>query len=473
MTDELRSISDLKDKISRGKTSAKELVNMALEQADRFESYNSLIEINKQSAIAKAELIDDRINQGDKIGRLAGIPFVAKDNFLTFGTHTTAGSNILKNFISVYQSTAINKLESEGAILIGKANLDAFAHGSSTENSDFGVVKNPVDQTRVAGGSSGGSAAAVALGIIPFSLGSDTGGSIRLPASFCGVVGLKPTYGLVSRYGVVAMASSTDCIGPLANSVDDASLILDIICGKDDFDGTTIDRDERSYSNPGLQLPKTVGVIKQFMHAGLSDEVKKSFINVVDKMSNKGVEIVEIDIPSLDLALACYYILVPAEISSNLSRYDGVRYGLSDLEGRNLSDLYENTRSKGFNKENIRRIMIGTFVLSSGYYDAYYKKAQTVRTMIINQFNKAYEKVDCLISPTSATTAFPIGKNTQNPLDMYLTDIMTVAANLTGVPSISIPMESKNLPVGLQIMTPQKKDYNLLTYAKTIEKEII
>jgi aspartyl-tRNA(Asn)/glutamyl-tRNA(Gln) amidotransferase subunit A len=464
------SIEKLVKAVSSGKVTARELVTRSLDSIEKAKDFNTVITVLKQ-ALDKADEIDKCIREGKELGRLAGIPFIAKDNFLTQGVLTTAGSNILANYIPPYSATSINKLEAEGAVLVAKANLDAFAHGSSTENSDFGPTLNPVDPSRVAGGSSGGSAAAVALGLVPFALGTDTGGSIRLPASFCGVVGLKPTYGLISRYGVVAMASSTDVIGPLTNSVEDAAWLLDILAGRDRRDSTTIKR-ENTYLKRRTSLKNLkVGVIKEYMDSGVDPSVQKLSLRAIDILKKAGANVESISLPLLDVALAVYYILVPAEISSNLSRYDGIRYGLSTPGATNLAEQYELTRSKGFNDENKRRIMIGTYVLSSGYYDAYYKKAQTVRTLLINSFSEAFAKFDVLVGPTSPGTAFKLGENQNDPLQMYLIDIMTVGANLVGIPAISIPVGlSKGLPVGFQLMANQKQDAKLLSIARELEE---
>jgi aspartyl-tRNA(Asn)/glutamyl-tRNA(Gln) amidotransferase subunit A len=353
---------------------------------------------------------------------------------------------------------------------VAKANLDAFAHGSSTENSDWFVTKNPHDKTRVPGGSSGGSAAAVALSLTPFALGTDTGGSIRLPASFVGVVGVKPTYGRVSRSGVVAMASSTDVIGPLAKNVDDAALVLDVISGKDELDSTTIDKND-DFTDLSFDFKgKKIGIIKEYMQEGLDDGVKDVIIQAVGKIKQTGAQVDEVSLPSLPLALAVYYIVCPAEVSSNLSRYDGQRYGHSSDKAITLEESYELSREEGFGPEAKRRIMTGTFVLSSGYYDAYYKKAQTVRTKIINEFATAFNNYDLLIGPISPTVAFKIGEKTADPLKMYLNDIMTVAANMSGNPAISVPAgESTGLPVGLQIIAPMGQDKQMLAAAKAFE----
>ena len=461
------SIDEIAKNVCAGKETARQQVEKSLQIIEKNGQYHALLAILRDEALARADDIDQRVKKGQRVGKLAGVPFIAKDNFLTFGAPTTAGSHMLETFEAPYQATAIKKLEEAGAILVAKANLDAFAHGSSTENSAFGSSLNPVDPTKVPGGSSGGSGVAVALDMAPFALGTDTGGSIRLPASYCGVVGLKPTYGLVSRYGVVAMASSTDVIGPLTKTVEDASLVLDVMSGQDIFDSTTIVRHQNSYADlkPNLK-GKKIGVVKQYFSDGLDKSVRKSVEAAIEKYKKAGAEIIEVSLPSLDLALACYYIIVPAEVSSNLSRYDGQRYGLVAKDAKNLEDSYGLARERGFEAENKRRIMIGTYVLSSGYYDAYYKRAQTVRTKLINEFNQAFSKVDFLVGPTAPTTAFDLGSNIDDPLAMYLADIMTVAVNLVGIPAISIPVDpARGMPVGLQLMAPQKQDRALLEIA--------
>lgn len=460
------SISNIVDDVQSGKAKAVDLVNKSLAAIEEHKEYNAIISVINDRAMARAKEIDQKIEKGQKVGRLAGVPFIAKDNFLTFGSETTAASNILKGFVAPYQSTAIERLEAEGAICVAKANLDAFAHGSSTENSDLMTTKNPRDINRVPGGSSGGSAAAVVLDMAPFALGTDTGGSIRLPASFTGAVGLKPSYGTVSRSGVVAMASSTDVIGPITNSVEDAGLVLDCMAGKDAMDSTTIDRDSKGYlvSDRRLEGIK-IGVVKEYLEEGVDKEVKNSVLEAINKLKLKGVEVKEVSLPSLHLSLACYYIIMPAEVSSNLSRYDGQRYGYSSVKANNLDESYNWSRSEGFGREAKRRIMIGTYVLSSGYYDDYYLKAMQVRTKLIGEFNSAFSDVDFLIGPTAPTVAFEIGNKTTDPLEMYLADIMTVAPSLVGVPAISIPVKSEHkMPVGLQIIGRQGKDRQLLNF---------
>ena len=460
-------IADLAAKVRSGELKAGELVERALAAIEEKAEYQAIITTTADRARLRATAID-----ANPTGRLAGVPFIAKDNFLVFGAETTAASNILRGFNAPYQSTAIERLEAEGAICVAKANLDAFAHGSSTENSDFFTTLNPHDKTRVPGGSSGGSAAAVVLDLAPFALGSDTGGSIRLPASFCGAVGYKPTYGLVSRSGVVAMASSTDCIGPLTRTVADSALVLDAMSGVDTLDSTTIERDPASYAELDFDLRgKKIGVVKEYMaDEGLDVGVRDRIQVSIEALKQAGAEIVDVSLPSLPLALAVYYIVCPAEVSSNLSRYDGQRYGYRKPGTKDLTTSYTGSREMGFGKEAKRRIIIGTYVLSSGYYDAYYKRAQAVRTKLIEETNNAFGQVDLLLGPTAASTAFKIGENAHDPLKMYLTDIMTVAANLTGVPAISVPCgDVDGLPVGLQLIAPQRADRMLLAAAHTAE----
>jgi aspartyl-tRNA(Asn)/glutamyl-tRNA(Gln) amidotransferase subunit A len=467
-------IAKIAHDVQAGKLKAVDLVKQSLAEIEAQKSYNCILSTTQERALERAAKIDEQVKAGKKVGRLAGVPFIAKDNYLAFGAPTTAASRILEPFVAPYQATAIQKLEAEGAILVAKANLDAFAHGSSTENSAYGPTLNPHDKTKVPGGSSGGSGSAVALGLAPFALGTDTGGSIRLPASFCGVVGYKPTYGLVSRYGVVAMASSTDVLGPLTSTVEDTALVLDVMSGRDVFDSTTIERDKTSYCDLKLALKgQKIGVIKEYFGKGLDEDVRQNIDEVIAKLKKAGAKIEQISLPSVDLALACYYIIVPAEVSSNLCRYDGQRYGLSASDAKDIDQSYELARERGFEDENKRRIMIGTHVLSSGYYDAYYRRAQTVRTKLIKEFETAFKKVDFLLGPTAPMTAFKLGENVADPLKMYLADIMTVAANLTGIPAISIPAgEANKMPIGLQLMAPQKADRQLLALAKTVEEII-
>lgn len=470
MSDLKRPISELVELVVSGKISARKLVEQSLEAIEANKDLHAVLEIN-DGALKVANEIDEHIKNGKEVGVLAGVPFIAKDNFLTFGTKSTAGSNILNNFKAPYQATSIELLQKQGAILVAKANLDAFGHGSSTENSDFGATKNPHDESRIPGGSSGGSAAAISLGLAAFSLATDTGGSIRQPAAMCGVVGLKPTYGLVSRYGVVSMGSSFDTIGVIANRAEDAAMVLEQIAGKDPSDATTIDRDEGSYAQINASLKGVkFGLVKEFIGEGVDPDVKSAIMDSVDKIKGRGADVEEVSLPSLDLALGCYYVLVPAEISSNLARYDGIRYGHSSKEAKSINDQFFLSRNEGFGDEAKRRIMIGTYVLSSGYYDAYYKKAQKVRTLIRRDFEDAFSKFDFLIGPTSPIKAWKLGEKSHDPLAMYLTDIDTVAVNLVGSPAISIPLKTEGLPIGLQIVGPQKSEAKLLSTAVGLEK---
>jgi aspartyl-tRNA(Asn)/glutamyl-tRNA(Gln) amidotransferase subunit A len=470
-------IAELAQKVQAGQLKAADLVEQSLAAIAENGSFHSVLWTLEERARQRAAKVDIAIANGETLGVLAGVPFVAKDNFLVFGDETTAASNILKGFDAPYQATAIERLEAAGAICVAKANLDAFAHGGSTENSDFGPTKNPYDPERIPGGSSGGSAAAVVLQLAPFALGTDTGGSIRQPASMSGCVGLKPTYGLVSRSGVVAMASSLDVVGPLTRTVEDAALVLDVIAGVDPLDSTTIEKQSAGYvlgiaDVAGAHLKgKRIGVIQEYMGEGLQPNVKKVLDEALEKMKAAGAIIETVNLPSLPLSLAVYYIICPAEVSSNLSRYDGQRYGYTYPKAKNLYESFAKTRDRGFGKEAKRRIMIGTYVLSSGYYDAYYRRAQTVRTRIINEFAAAFENVDFLYGPTAPSTAFKLGEKVGDPMQLYLEDIMTVAVNLAGVPAISIPAgKADGLPVGLQLMAPQRTDLELLQAAQAIEE---
>jgi aspartyl-tRNA(Asn)/glutamyl-tRNA(Gln) amidotransferase subunit A len=401
--------------------SARANVEAAIAKARENEAFHALLSLSEERALARA----DQVDRGEIKGRLAGVPFIAKDNFLTLGGPTTAASKILENFQAPLQATAIEKLEAEGAICIGKANLDAFAHGGSTENSAYGPTKNAFDQERVAGGSSGGSAVAVALDIVPFALGTDTGGSIRQPAGFNGVVGIKPTYGTVSRYGVVAMASSTDVIGVLASTVEDAETVIDIMSGQDKKDMTTlVDFFKPEDAKPNLKI----GLIKESMTDDVDEDVRQATLAYAEKLKAAGHTVEEVSLPMLKYALAIYYIVMPAEVSSNLGRYDGVRYGVR-ADASTLSELYGKSRDQGFMPENKRRILIGSYVLSSGFFDAYYLKAQKARTLLINEFNELFKTYDILLSPTSPTPAFKLGENTADPVKMYLSDVMTVPAS--------------------------------------------
>lgn len=444
--------------------SARDNVAQAIAAAKGHESFHALLSLTEERALERAALVDS----GEITGRLAGVPFIAKDNFLTFGGPTTAASHFLETFNAPLQATAVERLEAEGAICIGKSNLDAYAHGGSTENSAFGPTKNAADDTRVAGGSSGGSAVVTALGIVPFAIGTDTGGSIRQPASFNGVIGVKPTYGTVSRYGVVAMASSTDTIGCFTTNAGDAELVMDIMAGRDDSDMTTLP----DFFEPEAAEPsRKIGVIKEFMTDDVDEQVRSRVTEYIDRMKSAGHTVEEVSLPMLKYALAMYYIIVPAEISSNLARYDGVRYGRR-AESKNLNELYGKSRDEGFVAENKRRIMIGSYVLSSGFFDAYYLQAQKARTLLINEFNELFKTYDVLVGPVAPTPAFKLGENTADPVKMYLADIMTVPASLAGMPAISVPAGKADdgLPVGIQFIGARRSDAELLALAKSLEE---
>ena len=443
--------------------SAVDNVSEVLRKAREKSEYNALLSLTEERAIDRAKAVD----AGKITGKLAGVPFVAKDNFLAFGAPTTAASKMLESFESPLQATAVEKLEAEGAICIGKANLDAFAHGGSTENSAFGPTKNAYDQTRVAGGSSGGSAVVTALGIVPFALGTDTGGSIRQPASFNGVIGVKPTYGAVSRYGVVAMASSTDTIGCFASNAEDADLVMEIMSGRDDKDMTTLPDFWRNELKP----IRKIGVISQCMTDEVDSEVRDRTLDYVEKLKSLGYEVEQVDLPMMKYSLAMYYIIVPAEVSSNLARYDGIRYGHRAEKVKTLDELYGRSRDEGFMTENKRRIMIGSFVLSSGFFDAYYMQAQKARTLLIREYTELFKNYDVLLSPTAPTPAFKLGQNTADPIQMYLADIMTVPPSLAGLPAISVPAgeNSEGLPIGVQLIGNYQTDSRLLDLAKAVE----
>ena len=456
-------------KIANREQSAVELVREALAKAHEYQDEYHVFNWINDDAIRKAEEIDQRIAQGEEVGKLAGVPYALKDNFLSPEGESTASALILEGFNSPVTATAVKKLEAEGAIMIGRTNLDAFAHGSSTENSYYGPTKNSKDVERVAGGSSGGSAVAVALGIVPFALGTDTGGSIRQPASFNGVYGLKPTYGAISRYGVVAMASSTDCIGFFTHEAEDLDLLMGVVAGQDKNDQTTL---PYFYLESTAKKVKKVGIIKDFDNEAVNSEIREALKRKIGTLKAQGYEIIELEMPALKYALAAYYIIVPAEVSSNLSRHDGVRYGYRSADASSLGELYENTRNEGFMPENKRRIMIGNFVLSSGFYDAYYLKAAKARTLIINEYAKAFEKCDVILTPVAPNPAFKLGEKINDPVAMYLEDVMSVPLNLAGVPGLTVPAgkTKSGLDLGLQLVGPRRSDRTLVEFAKVLEE---
>jgi aspartyl-tRNA(Asn)/glutamyl-tRNA(Gln) amidotransferase subunit A len=433
--------------------------------AHRDAEIHAFLSVERDGALARAKAIDELDKQKKSLMPLCGAPIAIKDNICVSGGKTTCGSKILSNFIAPYSATVVEALEKAGAIIIGKTNLDEFAMGSSTENSSFGVTRNPHRLSHIPGGSSGGSAAAVAAGFAPLALGSDTGGSIRLPAAFCGVAGLKPTYGRVSRYGLVAFASSLDQIGPFASDVRDVGLLLSVIATPDKRDstcaGNSFVNDPSLYCGDAKKL--TIGVPKEYFGEGLSESVRKPIEALMQKLPGVGAKIVEVSLPHVKFAVAVYYIICTAEASSNLARFDGVKYGRRSKNEKSLIDMYESTRQEGFGVEVKRRIMLGTYVLSSGYYDAYYLKAAKVRTLIARDFEAAFSKCDAIISPVAPAPAFAIGEKRDDPLSMYLTDIYTVSANLAGIPGISVPCgQAGDLPVGVQFMAPKWREDTLL-----------
>jgi aspartyl-tRNA(Asn)/glutamyl-tRNA(Gln) amidotransferase subunit A len=456
-------------KIANKNVSAVSLVTEALERAKKFSEYNIFTSLNEKAALERAAEIDARIAKGENVGRLAGVPYALKDNFQSRDGNTTASVRMLENYHAPITATAVKRLEDEGAILIGRTNLDAFAHGASTENSYFGVTLNSQDKTRVAGGSSGGSAVATALDIVPFALGSDTGGSIRQPASFNGVYGMKPTFGTVSRYGVVAMASSTDTIGCIAQTAEDTRFIMSLIAGKDEKDHTTLDD---FFDKPVEAKGLKIGVITDFMGAGVDAEVVAETKKYIEKLEKAGHKVSEVSIPVLKYALAVYYIVTPAEVASNLSRHDGIRYGYRAKDAKGLGEIYGKSRDEGLMPENKRRIMIGNFVLSSGFFDAYYLKAQKVRTLIIDAYNEVFKDYDVLVCPVAPTPAFKIGANDDDVLKAYMGDMLTVPPSMAGLPALAVPAgkTKDGLTVGVQLIGPRRADALLLQLAADMEE---
>ena len=469
------TFADLRQKLKSGEVSCKELVQEKINRIKKLDTtLNSFLTVNADQALKNADHIDKQIASGDSLPTLSGIPLAIKDNLCTKGIKTTCASKILGNFVPPYESTVTKRLLKAGAIMIGKTNMDEFAMGSSTETSAFGPTLNPWDITKVPGGSSGGSAASVAAGLCYGSLGSDTGGSIRQPAAFCGVVGMKPTYGRVSRWGLIAFASSLDQVGPFANNVVDAAEILQVISGKDEFDSTTVDVPVPNYletlskSIKGLKI----GLIDNcFEHEGLANDVKDSVLASASLLENLGAEITSVSCPRFNDGIATYYVIAPSEASANLARYDGVKYGFRSEDEQSLMEMTSKSRALGFGSEVKRRILIGTYALSAGYVDAYYKKAQQVRTLIRKDFEDAFKKVDILLAPTAPTTAFGSRENIDNPMAMYLSDLLTIPANLAGLPAISLPcgFDKSGLPIGLQLIGNVFEEAKLLQVASQFE----
>ncbi|CUS85800.1 Asp-tRNA(Asn)/Glu-tRNA(Gln) amidotransferase subunit GatA [Candidatus Kryptobacter tengchongensis] len=463
----------IREKLLSGETTCESIVKKYLEKIKKYQNLNAFLSVFEEKAIKKAVEIDEKIKSGTA-GKLAGMVIAIKDNICVKDERCTCASKILENFISLYNATAVERLLKEDAIIIGKTNLDEFAMGSSTENSYFGPTLNPYDEERVPGGSSGGSAVAVAAGLSTTALGSDTGGSIRQPAAFCGVYGLKPTYGRVSRFGLVAFASSFDVIGPFGNSTKDVALVLQVIAGHDENDSTSANMpvpDYLSYLDKDVKGLR-VGIPVEYFSEGLEDEIKEAIEKQIDFLRENGAIIEKISLPHTEYNIPTYYILVTAEASSNLARYDGARYGYRSPNAKSLYEMYVKSRSEGFGPEVKRRIMLGTYVLSAGYYEAYYRKAQKVRRLIKEDFDRAFENVDVIITPTSPTTAFKIGEKTDDPLKMYLSDIYTVSVNLAGVPAINVPVgfDSKGLPIGMQIIGRQFDEGTILRVSDFLER---
>ncbi|MCL4406183.1 MAG: Asp-tRNA(Asn)/Glu-tRNA(Gln) amidotransferase subunit GatA [Patescibacteria group bacterium] len=470
------SVSAIKNGLRSGSFSAVEIAEEYFERIDKKDKdIHAYLRLNKKGALEAAAWVDSRLKAGEALPDLAGVPIALKDVILSEGLPCTASSKILENYLASYDATVVKKLKEQGAVILGKTNTDEFAMGSSTETSAFGPTKNPHDLERVAGGSSGGSAAAVAAGMTVLALGSDTGGSIRQPAGFCGAVGFKPTYGAVSRFGLIAMSSSLDQIGPFASSVEDAETLFDAIKGEDSRDATSFDLPDRMIWQKEDLKRITVGLPKEYLEGGLSKEVGAAMEKAIRNFEDLGVIFKEISLPHTRYALSCYYIIMPAEASTNLSRYDGIRYGRPE-GAKNLLEIYEKTKGEGFGEEVKRRILLGTFVLSSGYYDAYYAKAQRVRRLIRQDFEKAFDKdtngVDAVLAPVSPSTAFKIGEKTQSPMEMYLSDVFTIPANLAGIPALAVPVKDHegDLPVGFQLMAKWGDDKNLFALGKSYEE---
>lgn len=471
------TVHELMDKLQKKEITRVDITKSYIDRINEKEpEVEAFVTTLTNEALEKSQEIEKKVESGEINSKFAGIPIGIKDNLCTKGVKTTCSSKMLENFVSPYDATVVEKLNNEAIINLGKLNMDEFAMGASTEYSAFKKTKNPWNLNTVPGGSSGGSAAAVAANLVPWALGSDTGGSIRQPAAFCGVVGLKPTYGLVSRYGLVAFASSLDQIGPITKDVRDSAMLLNLIVGHDEKDTTSIKREKVDYTNclkndvKGLKI----GIPKEFFGEGINSEVKEKLYEAIEKYKELGAEVEEFSLDIAEYALATYYIIACAEASSNLGRFDGIRYGYRTENFENLKDIYKNSRSEGFGPEVKRRIILGTYVLSSGYYDAYYKKAQQVRTLVKQEFDKAFEKYDVLLTPTSPTVAFEIGTRSNNPLEMYLADICTVSVNIAGLPGISVPcgVDKNNMPIGMQLIGNKFQEETILNAAYTFEQVV-
>ena len=468
-------VHELKNKLDNNEITITDITKAYVDRINEKEKdVQAFVTLQIENALDKAKMIEEQKKKGEINSPYAGIPIGIKDNMCTKGVKTTCSSKMLENFVSPYDGTVVEKINNENLISLGKLNMDEFAMGASTEYSYFKKTKNPWDLNRVPGGSSGGSAAAVAANMVPWALGSDTGGSIRQPSSFCGVVGLKPTYGLVSRFGLVAFASSLDQIGPITKDVEDAAILLNMIAGYDPKDTTSVNMDKKDYTKALKNDVKglKIGVPKEYFGEGINEEVKQKLEEAIEKYKELGAEVEEFSLDIAEYALAAYYIIACAEASSNLGRFDGIRYGYRTKDFNNLKEIYVNSRTEGFGPEVKRRIILGTYVLSSGYYDAYYKKAQQVRTLVKKEFAKAFEKYDIILTPTSPSVAFKIGERSNNPLEMYLADICTVSVNIAGLPGISVPcgVDSQGMPVGMQLIGNYFKEETILNAAYTYEQ---
>ena len=469
------SLNQIAKKIKSKEVTIKEVLDSVYKRIESLdETLGAYITLTKDNAYKKAEYLQEKLDKNEDIGILGGVPIAIKDNICTKDLKTTCASKMLENFVPIYNATVIERLEEQGAIILGKTNMDEFAMGSSTETSYFKKTKNPYDITRVPGGSSGGSATCVSADMAYASLGSDTGGSIRQPASYCGVVGLKPTYGLVSRYGLIAFASSLDQIGPFTKNVEDSAIMLNIIAGNDKMDSTCANTKKEDYTKFLVNdvKGKVVGVPTNFLNEGVSDDVKKAYDEAILTFEKLGAKIKNINLEYAKYSLATYYIIATAEASSNLGRYDGIRYGYRAKDFSDLNDLYTKSRTQGFGDEVKRRIMLGTYVLSAGYYDAYYKRAQQVRTLIIEEFKNAFKSCDVIAIPTAPSTAFKFNEKSKNPIEMYLEDIYTVPVNMAGLPAISIPagFDKNNMPIGLELIADAFREDKIFNFAYTFEK---